>query len=119
MKMTQKMNEEDSKNKDNLKNKDNRVFLWHILPFKGFSLKEWYMWLCTHFLITIVPLHLSHCVLLEGHGHYDVKISVCVATSSRPLIGPNCESYIVEEVNEVDELHIGKIFAAPGKQDKS
>ena len=46
--------------------------------------------------------------------------SVCAydVTSIWPLIGPKWESYIVEEVTEMDELNEGEIFAGAGKQDK-
>ena len=37
---------------------------------------------------------------------------------SRPLIGQKNECYIVIEVIEVDELDVGSISAAAGKQDK-
>ena len=51
MKITTKMNEEDSKNEENLKNKY-KDFLWHNLPFKGFS----------HYKVVYVTLHtFSHC----------------------------------------------------------
>jgi len=43
---------------------------------------------------------------------------VCAVTSIWPLIGPKWECNIIEEVIEVDELDEGKLFAAPGKQDK-
>ena len=46
-----------------------------------------------------------------------VLLYVCHVTFSRPLIDQNFESYIVEEVIDVDELDKGYLIsAAAGKQ---
>ena len=57
-----------------------------------------------------------------GRDRHNVYTELCVCaydvTSIWPLIGPKWESYIVEEVTEMDELNEGEIFAGAGKQDK-
>ena len=44
---------------------------------------------------------------------------IWVVTSILPLIGPNWECYIVEEVIEVDKLNEGNISTAAEKQNES
>ena len=52
----------------------------------------------------------------KGIGRHNVKMSVCLVTFSRPLIGQKWEYYIVEEVIDVDELDEGHLIsAATGK----